>query len=114
MEMSRPRALFIEVSLSNGLAIAAPAARPAHGTPTSFLAEAADLGDPGQLSRIVRGAPVQALAGDVHQTAPEGDACGMLFAAKCFERAIVPWFAARATFSAGGVLHAGINARLRH
>jgi hypothetical protein len=55
----------------------------------------------------------EALAGDAHQAASQRDACGMLFAAKGFERAIIPWFAARATFSAGGV-RAGINARLRH
>ena len=55
-----------------------------------------------------------ALAGDAHQAAPEGDACWMLFAAKGFERAIVPWFATRATFGAGGVLNVGANAQLRH
>jgi hypothetical protein len=55
-----------------------------------------------------------ALAGDAHQAAPEGDACWMLFVAKGFQRAIVPWFAACAILGAGGVLNVGINARLRH
>ena len=54
-----------------------------------------------------------ALVGVAHKAAPEGDVCGVLFAAKGFKWAVVPRFAARATFSAGGV-HAGINAWLRH